>query len=189
MTKQGITGVVLASVLASTAAHAELGYTYAEGGLAMLDTDTDDTLFGVDGRGSYQINRNIFAYGGLRFLSDDLDYTNWYLGGAYRHALDARTDVWGGANLEYQEVEADNCRGFSGCSKDDVSPAIRGGIRHQLDDRIEVGASARYVSGDLDYFGLTGQGRYKIQRNLSATAELDIQDGELGLFGGVTLFF
>lgn len=192
MIKQGFKGLILAGVLVSGSAAAELGYTYAEAGLAMLSADGDQTYVGFDLRGSYLVNENIFAFGGFRMLSDDADYTNWHLGGGYRHALDAKTDVWGGASLEYQEIEVEYCFRFSGCSSasaDDTAPALRGGLRHELNDKIEVGASARYVMGDFDYLGLTGQGRYKLQENLSLTGEVDLQDGDFGLFGGVTYFF
>ncbi|MEX2476452.1 hypothetical protein [Marinobacter sp.] len=191
-----IKGLILASALIAGTASADLRYTYAEGGIAIVDADYSQTFLGFDLRGSYLVNENIFAFGGLRMLTDDLDYTNWHLGGAYRHALDAKTDVWAGASLEYQEIDGGKeCFAtFSGTechswSFDDTAPAIRGGIRHQFDENIELGASARIVTGDLDYVGLTGQGRYRIQDDLSVTGEVDLQDGNLGLFGGVTYFF
>ncbi|OEY66785.1 hypothetical protein [Marinobacter sp. X15-166B] len=183
MIKKGIKGLLVAGVLISGSAAAELNYTYAEGGLGILSTDGSQTLAGFDLRGSYAIDEHIFAFGGLRMLSDDVDYTHWHLGGGYRHALDASTDVWGGLSLEYQKVE------FNSWSANDTAPAIRGGIRHQLDEQIEVGASARLVTGDFDYLGLTGHGRYRLQDNLSLTGEVDIQDGDFGLFAGATLFF
>lgn len=186
MIKKGIKGLVLAGALASGPVVAELSYNYAEAGLGIWDADGGQTLIGPDVRGSFLINENIFAFGGLRFLTDDVDYTNLYFGGGYRHALDAKTDIWGGLNLEYQEFDVDNC---SGCGHDDTAPAIRGGVRHQVNGQVEIGASARFVTGDYDYLGLTGQGRYKIQQNLSLTGEVDIQDGDLGLFGGVTFLF
>lgn len=192
MIKHGFKGLVLASVLFSGSAAAELGYTYAEGGLGILSADGSQTYMGFDLRGSYLVTENIFAFGGFRMLSDDFDYTNWHLGGGYRHALDAKTDVWGGASLEYQEIDGGKACSFYSCynySADDTAPAIRGGIRHELNDKIEVGASARFVTGDFDYFGLTGQGRYKLQDNLSLTGELDLQDGNFGLFAGATYFF
>lgn len=182
--------LVLATAVFSTAASADLSYTYAEGGAAIL-MPSGQTLMGFDVRGSYLATENIFAYGGFRLLSDDYDYTNWHIGAGYRHPIDAKTDVWAGVNLEYQEFEIEYCD-FFGCASgsfDDTAPAIRGGLRHQLNEQIEVGASARYVTGDADYLGLTGQGRYFIQKNLSATAEVDLQDGDFGLFGGVTFFF
>lgn len=184
--KTVIKSLVLATAVFSTAASADLSYTYAEGGVAIL-MPSGQTLMGFDVRGSYLATENIFAYGGFRLLSDDYDYTNWHIGAGYRHPIDAKTDVWAGVNLEYQEFDLD-CWIYS-CSVDDTAPAIRGGLRHQLNEQIEVGASARYVTGDVDYLGLTGQGRYFIQKNLSATAEVDLQDGDFGLFGGVTFFF
>ena len=177
--KNGIKSLILAGVFASGTAAAELNYTYVEGGLGILDGDFSQTYIGPDLRASYLINENVFAFGGLRLLTDDFDYTNFHVGAGYRQAIDARTDWWAGASLEHQDYD------FS----DDTAPAFRGGIRHQFSDEIELGASARLVTGDFDYFGLTGQARYKLQEDLSLTGEVDLQDGNLGLFGGVTYFF
>lgn len=194
-----IKGLVLASVLFAGTASAEFNYTYAEGGLGMLNLE-NQSLIGFDLRGSYLINENIFAFGGFRMLSDDIDYTNWNIGAGYRHALDAKTDVWGGGGLDYQESEFETtvCSGgfFSQptctsatSSFDSTAPFIRGGVRHQLNQEIELGASARLVTGDFDYLGLNGQARYRMQDNLSLTGEIDLQDGDFGLFAGATYFF
>lgn len=191
-----IKGLVLASALFAGGASAELSYTYVEGGLGIL-SPSGQTYIGPDLRASYLINENVFAFGGFRFLTDDFDYTNFHVGAAYRQAIDARTDWWAGASIDYQEIDGGTqCfpNGFGGTqcfsnSFDDTAPAIRGGIRHQLDDDIELGVSARLVTGDADYFGLNGQARFRLQDNLSLTGEVDLQDGDFGLFGGVTLFF
>jgi len=187
-----IKGLVLASALFAGGASAELNYTYVEGGLGIW-SPSGQTYIGPDLRASYLINENVFAFGGFRFLTDDLDYTNFHVGAAYRQAIDAKTDWWAGASIEYQDIDGGRSYcDFWGCysdSFDDTAPAIRGGIRHQLDDDIELGVSARLVTGDLDYFGLNGQARFRLQDNLSLTGEVDLQDGDFGLFGGVTFFF
>ena len=181
--KNGIKSLILAGVFASGTAAAELNYNYVEGGLGIL-SPSGQTYIGPDLRASYLINENVFAFGGFRFLTDDFDYTNFHVGAGYRQAIDARTDWWAGASLEYQEYDYNRWG-----SADDTAPAFRGGIRHQLDDDIELGVSARLITGDGDYFGLNGQARFRLQDNLSLTGEVDLQDGDFGLFGGVTLFF
>jgi len=188
--KTALRNLALTSLLVSGVANAELNYSYVEGGLGVL-SPSGQTYVGPDVRGSFAVTDDIFVYGGLRFLTDDTDYTNWHLGAGYRFAIDEQTDVWAGANLEYQEIKAKHCFwGTCGTAKaDDTAIAIRGGVRHQLNQDIEVGGTARLVTGDFDYFGINGHVRYKLMDNLSAKGELDIQDGDLGIFAGVTYFF
>lgn len=66
---------------------------------------------------------------------------------------------------------------------------IEGGLRHQLNNELEVGGSARIITGDLDYVGFTGTARYAIKRDFKLFAELDVYDSELGIIGGVSLDF
>lgn len=194
--KTALRNLALTSLLVSGVANAELNYSYVEGGLGVL-SPSGQTYVGPDVRGSFAVTDDIFVYGGLRFLTDDTDYTNWHLGAGYRFAIDEQTDVWAGANLEYQEFkvkkECETIPFFGtqcwGGSIDDTAIAIRGGVRHQLNQDIEVGGTARLVTGDFDYFGINGHVRYKLMDNLSAKGELDIQDGDLGIFAGVTYFF
>lgn len=187
--KKGLQGLIVATALLPAAIAAEsLSYNYVEGGLALYPGFESQDFIGVDGRASLAINENIFAFGGLKFLTDDVDLTALHIGGGYRHGLDAKTDVWGGVTIEYQEVDFSSACSFCG-SVDDTALGLRGGLRHQLNDQLEIGASARIVTGDLDYVGLTGTGRYAIQENLKLFGEVDLYDGELGLLGGITLEF
>jgi|SRR5690554_2650025 len=186
MKKTYLAAAVAAAMLPALASAEGLNYNYVDAGLAILDSG-NQTFIGPDLRGSYSINEDVFLYGGLRILSDDLDYTNLYVGGAYRFGLDDKTDLWVGGNLEHQEVEV-TVGPFTN-SADDTAIALRGGMRHQLNSDLEVGANARIVLGDFDYFGFGGYGRYKMSDNLSLKGELDIQDGDLGLVGGITYFF
>lgn len=109
------------------------------------------------------------------------------LGAGYRFGINDKTDIWGGANIEYQKYLLPSS--LWGGSANDTSIALRGGARHQLNDELEVGGSLRLVTGDFDYLGLNGHARYKLADNLDFKGELDIQDGDLGLFAGVTYYF
>lgn len=195
--KKGITGLVAAAALLPAAVAAEsLSYNYVEGGLALYPSYESQTFLGLEGRGSFAINENIFAFGGLKYLTDDVDLTALHVGGGYRHGLDAKTDLWAGLTIEYQEIDGGTqcVNTFSGpfCvsnSFDDTALGLRGGLRHQLDDKLEIGGSARIITGDLDYVGLTGTARFALRDNLKLLGEADLYDGELGLIGGVTLEF
>ena len=186
--KHGLKGVLLAAAMMPVLASAEgLNYSYVDAGLGMLDTG-NQSLMGPDLRFSYGINEDFFAYGGYRAYSDDIDYNNWHLGAGYRHGMDEKTDFWVGINLEYQESEV-TVPIVGTVSSDDTAPALRAGLRHQLNNEVELGANARIVTGDFDYVGFGGYGRYKLSDSLSLKGELDIQDGDMGLFAGVTWFY
>lgn len=172
-------------------------YSFAEAGLALYPNFESETLLGAQVRGSQTLDTQWFMFGGLKALTGDIDVTALHGGGGYRHSLDHRTDVWGGLALEYQEVEVEQCvtdpvqrsTDCSDVSADDTAPGLRGGIRRQVHRDLEIGASARYVTGDLDYLGLTGTARYRWQRDLSVLAEADYYDGNFGVIGGLSLHF
>lgn len=188
--KNKLLSLAAASLFVASAAQAELNYNYVEGGLGIL-IPSGQTLIGPDIRGSFAINKDIFIYGGFRFLTDHTDYTNMHLGAGYRFAINKKTDVWGGANLEYNKIET--CWSYwytSGChSNNYTSIALRGGARHQINDKLELGTTLRLVTGNYNYLGVNGHVRYKLAKSLDFKGELDIQDGDLGLFAGVTYYF
>jgi len=173
-------------ILSASAAHAELNYDYVEAGVGLWSPSGWSPI-GPDVRGSLKLNENVFLYGGARFLKDNAKYTNFHIGAAYRFIINQQTDVWAGANLEHQKIDA-GCWGGT-CRADDNSVAFRGGVRHQLNNDVELGATARLITGDFDYFGLNGHARFKLSETLSFKGEIDVQDGDLGAFAGLTIFF
>ncbi|SFR56048.1 hypothetical protein SAMN05216203_1380 [Marinobacter daqiaonensis] len=182
--KNGIRGLTAAAMLLPVAAMAEsLSYSYLEGGVALYPDFESEDFIGLDTRGSLALNENVFVFGGLKYLTDDVDLTALHVGGGYRHGLDARTDLWGGVTLEYQELD------WNSAEVDDTGLGIRGGLRHQLTNELEVGVGGRVITGDLDYVGFTGTARYAIERDFKVFAELDVYDGEPGIIGGVTFEF
>lgn len=182
-------GWLVAATLLPAAVSAEsLSYNFIEGGLALYPSFESESFIGVDTRGSLAINEDVFAFGGLKYLTDDVDLTALHVGAGYRHGIDPKTDLWGGVTIEYQDIDYSGACNFCG-SVDDTALGLRGGIRHQVDEKLELGAGARIITGDLDYVGLTGTGRYAIERNLKLFGEIDLYDGELGLIGGLTVEF
>ena len=186
--KKKLLSLAVASLVVAGTAQADLNYNYVEGGLGIL-SPSGQTFIGPDVRGSFAINENVFAYGGLRFLTDDIDYTNFHIGAGYRFGIDDKTDLWAGGNIEYQDYSFPSS--MWGGSINKTSLALRGGVRHQLNDEVELGSTLRLVtgSGDFGYLGINGHARYKLADNLDFKGELDIQDGDLGLFAGVTYYF
>lgn len=189
--------VALLAVLAMPVWAQGPSFSYAEAGLALYPNFESESLLGAQVRGSQALNTQWFMFGGLKALTGDIDVTALHGGGGYRYSVDHRTDVWGGLTLEYQEVEAEQCvtrqlqgtTTCSGVSSDDTAPGLRGGIRRQLHRDLEIGASARYVTGDLDYLGFTGTARYRWQSDVSVLVEADYYDGNVGVIGGLSLRF
>ena len=172
-------------------------YSFAEAGLALYPNFESESLLGARVQGSQTLDTRWFMFGGLKALTGDIDVTALYGGAGYRHPVDHRTDVWGGLTLEYQDVEVEQCvtdplQGTTNCSDagtDETAPGLRGGIKRQVHRDLEIGASARYVTGDLDYLGVTGTARYHWQRDVSLVAEADFYDGNFGVIGGLSLRF
>ena len=172
----------------------DLNYNYIQGGFAFYPSYEDQDFIGVDAKGSIGITPDIFIFGGMMFLTDDADLTTAHLGAGYRFALARGTDVYGGVTLEYQEIESsfvdpDTLETSISVSTDDTSIGLRGGIRHMLSDDLEVGGQVRYVTGDMDYFGLTGSAQYFMTDRIGLVGEVDLYDGELGVIGSARFNF
>src|SRR5690554_7274832 len=103
--KKKLASLAVAGLLVSTTVQADLNYNYVEGGLGIL-SPSGQTYIGPDLRASFAATEDVFIHGGFRFLTDDFDYTNFHVGAGYRFALNGKTDIWGGANIEYQELES-----------------------------------------------------------------------------------
>jgi len=177
-------------ILSATAAHAdsELNYNYLEAGVGVW-SPTGQTFVGPDIRLSGALTENVFLYGGGRYLKDDFKYINYHAGVGYRFIINQQTDIWTGVNYEYQEARI-SCSSWMGrCKADDNTVAFRGGIRHMVNADVEIGASARLITGDFDYFGMSAHARYNLNSKIALKGEVDVQDGDIGGFAGFTIFF
>lgn len=188
--------VLLVVVLPVTGVAQGPSYSYAEAGLALYPNFESEPVMGADFRAGKALSSEYFAFGGFKALAGDVEVNALHGGLGYRHPMDHRTDVWGGVTMEYQEIEVENCftdplegRVCSDVSTDDAAPGLRGGIRRQVHRDFQVGASARLITGDMDYLGLTATGRYRWQQDIHILAEADFYDGNFGLVGGLSVPF
>lgn len=173
---------------------AELHYDYVDVGLSLYPSADSQTWLGPKVRGSMAINEDVFVFGEFSYLTDDVDLTNLVAGGAYRFELDPKTDLWGGVGLSYSNVSAPRvCEPISGVcystSHNDTALGLFGGLRHQKNSDLELAGTLRMITGDFDYVGLTGTARYAMDENWTLVADLDLFDGDLGVFGGVHFRF
>lgn len=176
-----------ASLGSASVSAQDLDYSYAQGGIALYPGFESQDLFGVDFQGKYALTPEVFLLGGLAYLTDDVDITAIHGGVAYRMPVASGTDLYGGLTVEYQKYEV-SFNGFSS-SVNDTALGLRGGIRHQLNPTVELGAQLRVLTGDLDYVGVRGSARYLLNQQMSLVGEVDIYDGELGLIGGLRFRF
>lgn len=188
--KHHIQRLALIAALCPAAALAnDISYNYVEGGVALYSSATraNQDFVGFDTRLAVEMTPEVFVFGGLKYLTDDFDYTAIHFGGGYQHSLNPQTSVWGGVTLEYQDFDVPSA--FGGGSFDDTALGLRGGLRHQLNQDLEIGGSARIITGDLDYVGFAFTSRYALNQDLSFLGELDVFDGDLGIIAGVSLAF
>jgi len=196
MVKKAFFLLALAGMLSPAAVSANsISYNYVDGGLAFYPSFNGQDFFGIDATGSVAVTPDVFVFGGLKHLTDDLDLTAIHLGGAYRVEVAPDVDVYGGLTLEYQKVEAtfrfldgDGLRRVT-ASFSDTALGLRGGIRARINEEVEIGGQVRLVTGDLDYFGISGYAQYFLSPNLGLVGEVDSYDGELGLIGRVRYNF
>ena len=191
--------LALLVLLAASVVHAQgPSYSFAEAGLALYPNFESERLIGADFRVSKALNSEYFAFGGFKALSGDVEVNALHAGAGYRRPLDHQTDVWAGLTAEYQDIQVERCQAATfpntgtvcnDVGSDDVAPGLRGGIRRQVHRDLQVGASARLITGDLDYLGLTATGRYRWQQDIHVLAEVDFYDGNFGVVGGLSIPF
>lgn len=187
-------GLIAPGVALSAAPAPDLSYRYLQGGIAYYPGFGDQDFVGADLRGVIAITPEIFLFGAFKYLTDDVDLKAGHVGGGYRLALGPETDVYGGLSAEYQRVEAnvvdpDSLITERKRSTDDTSLGVRAGVRHLLVPQIEVGGEIRYVTGDLDYFGLAANIQYFINPRIGLIGEIDVYDDEMGVIGGARVNF
>lgn len=174
-----------------------LHYNYVDAGLSIYPSAGSQTWVGPKARLSMSLTDEFFAFGELSYLTDDVDFTHLIGGAGYRHELDPGTDVWGGLGLVYSNYSfGEQCTTFNGqtfCvggdSANDMALGLFGGVRHIHSEELELAGTVRMVTGDFDYVGLTGTARYQLDGGWTLVADLDLMDGDFGLFGGVHFRF
>ncbi len=135
-------------------------------------------------RGAFQPIPEAFIFAQYRFLTDDIDYTQAHLGAAYTLEVARRTDIYAGPSVEFM--------GFSP-GPDEVGFGFRGGLRHRINQELEFGLEARYVTIgggiDNDYVGATLTFQYHVARNVGLIGEVDVEDGDPGFLAGLRVNF
>ena len=152
------------------------GFSYRYGQVTYDLPDFD----GADGdgfgfAGSFEVTPDIFVQGALRFWDLDAgpDVDGWEIGIGYHRALNAKTDLYGTFSIGSYDV---SILGFT--ISDSDTWALRGGVRHRLQNNMEVGGTVGFVNydpGDTELeLGVNGQ--YFFNSNLAGYAALSFSD-------------
>lgn len=168
--------------MAGPAAAQGFSYRYGQVTYDLPDFDgADGDGFGF--AGSFEVTPDIFVQGALRFWDLDAgpDVDGWEIGGGYRRALNAKTDLYGTfsiGNYDFGTISA-SILGFTvGIGLDQDFWALRGGVRHRLQNNMEVGGTVGFVNydpGDTEFeIGINGQ--YYFNSNLAGYAALSFSD-------------
>lgn len=184
-----------AIMLASTTANAAgFGYSYLELGFGEADfaddVDGDALFFG----GSAQLQRGLSALGSFYSLDFDNDADGEIITGGlqFNTPIGAKTDFVGSVQLVYVEVESpmlvrlgNNRYQYSKYSTDDTGLLLRGGIRHAVQQNLQLEGDISYNTNDLwedDEVGIKAGVRFYADRQLSIAVGV-ASDQELdGLF-------
>lgn len=197
MKKQLLAALTIVGLAAPLSAQAQISYNYIEGGLVAYPSYRfpggsfrGEDFLGLRAGASFEITNDIFTFGQFRYLTDDFDMTNFHWGGGYVLPLPLPNEasVWAGAAVEYVHVNPP-----SGSSDGEFGFSIRGGGRYIVHPDVEVGVDGRVVryGGDIGetFFGVAGRGVWTFNQNLGLVGELDIEDGEPGVFFGARVTF
>ena len=155
-------------------------YDYADAALLLGDFD------GVRGDGSMHIQGPWIAVGRLDWMTEDEGSTDVDLfllsgGVGYVHTLEEKLDLIGSAEIEYGHAEFDS-PGGSG-DDDDFGLRIRGGVRFQATNELELAGGLSLSTIFDEDVGLDGQALYAFNENLSGFVGLDIRDDTVGVIG------
>ena len=171
-----LSSIVLAG-MAFNAQAADFNYNYVEGAYEHYDLDGTDADAGKL-LGSYEITPNLniigeYAAGNIDNPTDgsDLDFQDAAIGIEYHTPIASNTDVT--TNIKYvnQNIDAGN---------DDDGYSAGVGVRHMLNDKVELDANIDYIDIDnSDDTSLKVGARYHINKSISAgvgysTSEEDV---------------
>lgn len=167
---------LLASVMllaSTTAGAAGFGYSYLELGYGEVD-DGDGLFFG----GAAQLQRGLGVVGSYYTLDfdNDADGDIFTVGLQFNTSVGARTDFVGSVQLINAEVEYEvyhNRFDRHTVSEDDTGLLLRGGLRHALQQNLQLEGDLSYISNDLwddNELGIKVGVRFYADRKLSVAA-------------------
>lgn len=181
MTTKKIIG--LSAILASLslgAQAANFNYNYGQIGYETGDVE------GLALTGSFDINKDMFVLG--RFIDGDFDeagvdadYSEYSIGAGYHMPVNQQTDAVFTLSFHSAEVDVTLPFGLGTASDDDTGVLFSAGIRHMLNQQIELAGNIFHTTvfdGDTGFYG---EVRYNINNKMSAGLNYTSSDAVDGL--------
>ncbi len=161
--------------------YADVGYQRTDGDSVDFDNGLVDASFGIFDLFALRAG---FRRGNTSDVpGDNLDLTEFRFGGRGHYTLVDKLDVFGDVMAFNAELNSNQT------TRKDVGFIYEAGLRFMVVKKLEVNASYKYLSGDVDEnFGTVGA-VYKITRAFSATANATFGSEIDEYFAGVRLNF
>ena len=163
---------LLASLSLATHA-ADFNYSYGQ-----LGYETGD-FEGLVLTGSFDVSKDMFVI--ARYLDTtnnelgfDVDYSEISLGAGYHMPVNKDTDAVFTVSLT--SGDADAVVLGTPVSDSDTGILLTAGVRYNLNTKIELAGGAYYISTFDGDFGVQGEARYNINKNMSAALSYSVGD-------------
>lgn len=184
--KMGLS-VLLATVSWTACAQ---GFNYNYGQIDYHSGDFD----GLGLTGSFVLNNELFIRAGYIGTSDDdagfdVDYTRLNVGIGLYKPLNQKTDGVVTVSIVNEEVETDAINNIPSRSTDETGLLVTGGVRHQLDPKVELAGELFYIDAIDDDLGLYGEVRYLFKPGLTGGLGITSSDTLDGLSVNLRLLF
>lgn len=159
-------GLVTLLASLSWAAHAA-NFNYNYGQIDYQSGDFDG--FGVSG--TFEINNEIFVRAGYIGATNDdagfdIDYTRVSVGAGYHMPIITKTDTDAVFTVSIVNEEVDTP--LPATSKDETGIMLTAGVRHNLNPDVELAGDIFYIDAIDGDFGIYGEARYNINKDMSA---------------------
>lgn len=173
MKKNIVAAAIAALVLPAAASAVEpstLSYTYGQFGYAdtTFDIPGDPGADGFALEASYEFTDMFFGIFSYSDLSGDADFSTMQIGAGAAIGLAPTTD--GYASLSLVDVD------FGAGSDDGL--ALEFGVRHMLNEKVELFGNFQYVDIADSETGIEVGGRYWFQKNVGASLSYETFDGD-----------
>jgi hypothetical protein len=155
------------------ASSSPFSYTYVQGDFVRGDADGFDSgPDGIDLRGSFGFQENLFVFGGLGHVSgdvggnNDFDVNTFDVGLGYHTPVSPTTDLVVGASL----LHADSDTGGPGDTSDGGGWGLQAGVRHLASEQCELDGAIGYE----DYSGSSSSTWLQLGAIYRATPQLGL---------------
>ena len=160
----GVAALLATLPMASNAAN----FNYNYGQIDYQSGDFDG--FGVSG--TFEINDEIFVRAGYIGATNDdagfdIDYTRISVGAGYHMPIITKTDTDAVFTVSIVNEELDNPT-LPGGSVDETGIMLTAGVRHNLNSDVELAGDLFYIDALDGDFGIYGEARYNINKDMSA---------------------